>query len=293
MPAFIATFTLLTFAILALWVPSDEHRPVASLTWGFPFAASILVAFVGQMISLPAILWIVLLGVAVRIFRPTSRARPLRLAALGVVIVLAAGMMTHQLPGFHNPTLVASQKFTPDAIGFRLHLNFDKTSVGLILLGLCHPRIHRWAEWRQMFVQAGPIALGVIVGTMALAFAFGYVRFDPKFPRETWLWMWVNLCFTCVAEESMFRGFIQRQLQQMWRNVRGGAWLALGVAAVLFGLAHFAGGVTYVVLATVAGAGYGWVYLRTGRIEASILTHFALNATHFLGFTYPALVSRN
>ncbi len=292
MPAFIATFTLLTFAILALWIPSDERRPIATLTWGFPFAAAIVVAFVGRIISLPAIFWIVLFAVSVRVFRPTSRARPLRLLALGGIIVLAAGLMTHQLPGFHNPTLVAPQKFTPDAIAFRLHLNFDKTAVGLILLGLCHPRIHRVAEWRLMFVQAAPIALGLIIAVMALAFAFGYVRFEPKLPRETWLWMWVNLCFTCVAEEAVFRGFIQRHLQQAWVNLRGGAWWALAVAAVLFGLAHIGGGATYVILATVAGAGYGYAYLRTGRIEASILTHFALNATHFLGFTYPALVPR-
>jgi hypothetical protein len=32
----------------------------------------------------------------------------------------------------------------------------------------------------------------------------------------------------------------------------------------------------------------GCAYLRTGRIEASILTHFALNSAHFFGFTYPA-----
>jgi membrane protease YdiL (CAAX protease family) len=115
------------------------------------------------------------------------------------------------------------------------------------------------------------------------------VSFDPKFPRESWLWMGVNLGFTCVAEEALFRGFIQAQLQRLWRNRPRGAWLALSVAAVLFGLAHAGGGPAYVALATVAGVGYGWVYLRTGCIEASILTHFALNATHFFFFTYPAL----
>lgn len=30
-------------------------------------------------------------------------------------------------------------------------------------------------------------------------------------------------------------------------------------------------------------------YQRTGRVEAAILTHFAVNATHFLLFTYPTL----
>jgi len=41
----------------------------------------------------------------------------------------------------------------------------------------------------------------------------------------------------------------------------------------------------------VAGIGYGWAYRRTGRIEASILTHFSLNSLHFLLFTYPALAA--
>ena len=41
-------------------------------------------------------------------------------------------------------------------------------------------------------------------------------------------------------------------------------------------------------MATIAGAGYGWVYWRSGnRIEASILAHFLLNMTHILLFTYP------
>ncbi|MFZ4115592.1 MAG: hypothetical protein ACOYK6_02570 [Chthoniobacterales bacterium] len=34
---------------------------------------------------------------------------------------------------------------------------------------------------------------------------------------------------------------------------------------------------------------YGWVYHVTKRIEGSMLTHFLLNLTHLLLFTYPAL----
>jgi hypothetical protein len=43
-----------------------------------------------------------------------------------------------------------------------------------------------------------------------------------------------------------------------------------------------------IVLATIAGVGYGWIFWRTNRIEASILTHFLVNTTHILCFTYPA-----
>ncbi len=47
-----------------------------------------------------------------------------------------------------------------------------------------------------------------------------------------------------------------------------------------------------IVLATIAGVGYGWMFWRTNRIEASILAHFLVNTTHILCFTYPALSNR-
>ena len=93
----------------------------------------------------------------------------------------------------------------------------------------------------------------------------------------------------CTAEEALFRGFVQGELRRAWAERRGGSWAALAVAAGLFGLAHAAGGWRYVLMATVAGAGYGWIYDRTHRVEASILAHWGLNALHFFLFTYPAL----
>ena len=176
-----------------------------------------------------------------------------------------------------------------DAIPFTLYLNYDKNLVGLFIIGWGHSRIARATEWRAIFATAAPQAAGVIAVILGLSVAIGYVRFEPKFPAETWLWPRVNFSFVCLAEEALFRGFIQAQLQRLWRRWSWGAWLALAVAAVLFGLAHAAGGVSYVLLATVAGLGYGWIYQRTRRIEASILTHFVLNTVHFLAFTYPAL----
>ncbi len=98
---------------------------------------------------------------------------------------------------------------------------------------------------------------------------------------------WANLFFTCIAEEALFRGFLQRQLAMSLAKFRFGTWIALAVVAVLFGIAHAGGGITYVLLATVAGLGYGWAYHRTQRIEASILLHFTLNSIHILLFRAP------
>ncbi len=84
---------------------------------------------------------------------------------------------------------------------------------------------------------------------------------------------------------------MQKYLMQGLSKIRYGDALAIAVAAVLFGLRHYMGGINYILLATVAGIGYGWAYRHTGRMEASILTHFSLNSLHFLLFTYPALAA--
>jgi membrane protease YdiL (CAAX protease family) len=306
----IVTFALLAVAIVALWLPLPGGRSLVGCAypWLLPFAGAVVGGLATGIVQPVGLIWITAFALATYAFARATRGTgsdsgarsdcPRTDAVLGrrgrvlagvAIIMLSAGLMAHQLPGFNNPRVISATTFSADAIPFRLHLNFDKTLVGLFILGFCHPRIIRATQWRAMAARAWPVTLGMIGLLVLVALASGYVSFQPKFPREAWLWMAVNLCFTCVAEEALFRGFVQAQLQRLWHDRRGGEWLALGIAAVLFGLAHAGGGPAYVALATVAGMGYGWAYLRTGCIEASILTHFALNATHFFGFTYPAL----
>jgi uncharacterized protein len=286
----VAAFLLLTLALVALWIGGEASASTFRRhLWLGLFAASLAAAMAAGIVQPSGLVWIAGFAGATWLFGRAETAPALRVTAAVGIVLLATGLMTHRLPGFANPVAMAAGQITSDAAIYRLHLNYDKTLVGLFLLGWCHDRIARAAEWRRMAVGTAPVAAGLIVTIIGLALAVGYVRFEPKFPRETWLWMWVNLCFTCVAEEALFRGFVQAQLARRWQRFRGGEWAALLVAAVLFGVAHVAGGFAYVGLATIAGIGYGWVYLRTRRIEASILTHFALNAVHFLGFTYPAL----
>lgn len=283
-----AAFSLLTFALIALWFRGDERASVVRrFLWLHLFAGALVVALSVGIVQPVAVVGIAALATAACVFA-RARAWQRAVAALAF-LALAAAFMAHRAPGFANPRLLSDLRLTPDALPYSLHLNFDKPLIALFFLGLCHPLIVSGAEWRQTLTRAAPVAGGLILGLLLVALASGYVRFAPKFPAVSWLWLWSNLFFTCLAEEAVFRGLIQRELQDRWRNRPHGRTLAVGVAAVLFGLAHFAGGPAYVALATLAGLGYGWAYLRTGRIEAAVLTHFALNTVHFFGFTYPAV----
>jgi membrane protease YdiL (CAAX protease family) len=71
---------------------------------------------------------------------------------------------------------------------------------------------------------------------------------------------------TGVPEEFLFRGLIQNTLERAIGRA------ALPVASIVFGLAHLPDP-RYVLLATLAGVAYGWVYLVTRRITASAVTH--------------------
>jgi hypothetical protein len=84
-------------------------------------------------------------------------------------------------------------------------------------------------------------------------------------------------------------GFVLHYLDIYFIRFRYGQYVSLLLVSIFFGVLHYSGGWKYILLATIAGIVYGYIYQKTKRIEASILTHFVLNTLHFLLFTYPAL----
>jgi uncharacterized protein len=127
-------------------------------------------------------------------------------------------------------------------------------------------------------------ALAALGGAVLL----GIVHWDPKWPPQAWLWVLNNLLLVTLVEEALFRGYIQGGLSRRFKRLPYGENLALMCAALLFGLAHLGAGWQWVLLASIAGVGYGLAY-RFGGLSAAIATHFGLNLLHFGLFTYPML----
>jgi uncharacterized protein len=279
-PMTAVTYVALVFAVIALWI--------GRYVWMAALAVAVIAGYASGVLSGLAALWIVLFaGLCLGYDRAKSYASPLLrrvlvgLAAAGL-LVLALLLGLHVLPGFHNFLVLDDVVLSAGAAPYTLYLNVDKTVVGICILGLCYGSLlRRGLDWGRALRRAVPlIAINTVVVAL-FAMALGYLQWQPKWTPLFWLWAANNLLFTCLSEEALFRGFIQREL------TRYGAWVAIAVSSVLFGLAHFGGGWTYVALATAAGAGYGLIYHRTKSIEMAMLAHFALNATHFLLFTYP------
>jgi len=279
-------YVWLSLAIVWLWLPPQVQARSVSSRYGVSavwLAIAIIHAFAIGIVSAIGIAAIAIFGLLCYGYSRQNSASIDALLTAGT-IVCSLALMAHIVPGFSNTLIVRDAVLTPGAVPYMLFMNFDKGQIGLFLLAFGPPLIASRADWVAMLKTALPGAVALIAVLMASALLIGQVRFEAKWPDFLPIWLWSNLLFTCAAEEALFRGVIQRRLQKSSPPVVG-----LIVAAIVFGAAHYAGGVWSVVLATIAGLGYGWVFWRTNRIEASILTHFLVNTAHILGFTYPAL----
>lgn len=212
---------------------------------------------------------------------------PVRLVYWAVLTALSLALALHLLPGSNNPLLVNKLQLAADTVPYTLYANFDKGWAGYcLLLALSTEGRCRKPLWQLLAAAMLLIAL-----TLSLALGLGLIRFDPKWPLFLPQFIFCNLLLTCVAEEALFRGVLQQSLTRQCEQ-RGYSWYwALLLASLLFGVAHLSGGWAYVLVATVAGAGYGWLYRQTGRLWPAILLHFGLNLSHLLLFSYPMLLS--
>ena len=229
-----------------------------------------------------ALLW----GACLAAVRP-SLSTPLRALAWSVVVISAVALATHQVPWIHNLLVLDAVPLSASAADYTLYWNYDKGFAGVLLYAVCiQPQAG--TGWNRAIVATGAIALLTLVAVGVPATATEFVSWDPKWPAILGVWVPANLLVTCVAEETFFRGLLQRQVgRALCGKVPGAALVAVLVAAAAFGAAHIAGGTTYVLLATLAGIGSGAAYHLTGRVEASILVHFTLNLAHLFLFTYP------
>ena len=279
-------FALLLCAVLGLWV----HRAV----WIGAFSLSIGVAYFTGAVTGLAGIWIGILAALAygyRAARDAPRRPAIRAAQLAAGIaffLFALAMSLLLLPGFPRTTLIAESVLSPGAVPFGLGLGFPKVAAGILVLGIINDtRVRSWPELGRVLTLALPVFAVTTGAVMLFALATGFTAFDPKWTPIFLVWVVTNLFFTCLAEEAFFRGFVQAELARPG----GRAWtaIAIAVSAILFGLVHFGGGLTYVIAGVIAGAGYALAYARTQRIEAAMAVHFGVNAVHFLLFTYPRL----
>ncbi|MGE8066719.1 CPBP family intramembrane glutamic endopeptidase [Pseudomonas sp. NPDC089569] len=204
-------------------------------------------------------------------------------------MLLAVALALHGWPGFYNATVIDQVRFAENAAPFSMNLNLDKPLIGFWLLLACPWIIHRQPLLTTLQTTVVNLCLTATV-TFGAATLLGIIEWSPKWPDHAGLWINNNLLLVTVVEEALFRGYIQGGLSRRFEHLRDGDLFAWSIASLLFGLAHGGAGWQWVLLASLAGAGYGLAY-RYGGLAAAIATHFGVNVLHFGLFTYPMLAS--
>lgn len=124
------------------------------------------------------------------------------------------------------------------------------------------------------------LMLGALIFALAVMFAGWRLTSDsrrnrllkiaPRTPQERSLWIVVSIC-AAMCEEIIFRG----ALFELFRGVAGGSWWPAAIAAaIVFGLAHLAQGVTSALLVMIFGLALQALVAATGGLLVVIILHF-------------------
>lgn len=128
-------------------------------------------------------------------------------------------------------------------------------------------------------VATGPLLLALLAIDR---FPVGPLRHLREVTAEVILQMFggasiLQLAVVSIAagfgEELLFRGLAQAGIARLFSDPSG-PWVALVISAVLFGLCHWLNA-TYALLAMLAGAYFGLIFLRTGSLWTPIVAHAA------------------
>lgn len=286
------TFYLLALSILCVF-PYCKMSFIKQPLWLWLMAATVIFGVIESHLNIVGLVAI-LLYIALYHGALNLKSSITRTISAVFFIVSSLALAIHLIPGFNNLPVVINELITSDAIPYTLYANLDKGMAGLFVCAYFFS-MNKMAIKKDVskdikvnVKQPVIIILSTILATLIVALILGIVNVNPKVPNFWLAFMAINLLFTCVAEEALFRGVLQTKLSQLITSTRLKIFAPI-ILACVFALAHFMGGLSYIAVAAVAGFGYGYIFYKTQRLEWAILCHWLVNVCHFFMFTYPMI----
>ncbi|RDE24034.1 CPBP family intramembrane metalloprotease [Motiliproteus coralliicola] len=260
------------FLFIAILTIAMERK-----VWLVFFFLSIASALLLEILEITGVM-IVLAGISIAYYATKQVGWRLYLVH-SLLIIWAILLATHQLPGFNNLNVIEQAVTGANSVPFSMSLNIDKPMlIFAFILLLPGMLVKPPSGNRNIYVVLSVVSL---ISLPLLGCLMGLIKPEISVPSWIILFGLNNLLITCVSEEVFFRGYLQTIFS------RYGQAVALAGSSLLFGLAHFAGGIELIILATVAGACYGLIYLATGRLYMAVAAHFSFNLYHLIFYTFP------
>lgn len=251
-------------------------------------ALILIVCFITNLISITGFLIILgfyFLVYLYKIFENKTTLPRYSYHTLAITILISAVVLyQHLLPGFNNILIFDAIQVSKNGAPFTMYFNIDKTLTGLILLFFVIPQEN---SLKLAFKKAWYLVIIAIFLLIGLALLFNFIKIDFKLYNYFIIWGLNNLFIVAMAEEVLFRGFLQRHLSLL--KIKYSDVISIVISAAAFGLLHWQGGMHYVLYATIAGMMYGLIYQKSNSILFNIISHFLVNLVHIIFFTYPFL----
>ncbi len=278
----ILTYGFLLLTVFLIWFKFKLFGKYP--LWVALLSVALIIAVIFKYIGIVSFIYAIIFGVVMLLYYKTKNII-LYILSLAMCIPLFLHLPFTE---FNNYQFLNAVKITGNATPYSLYFNFDKTLIAIFLIGFgCSiTKIDFVALLRKVLWYL----LLMFITLLIIALILGYTKFEPKIPAFTPIWILVNLFFVCTAEEALFRRLIQDKIEKSFRY-KYSYVAGILISSLLFGLAHFKGGIAYITLAFIAGLFYAYIYYKTKKIESSILLHFSFNLVHFIFFTYPSLSS--
>lgn len=131
------------------------------------------------------------------------------------------------------------------------------------------------------------IAIGSALSILLLAAILLNLSITPKFSHITIVFLAVNLIVTCFSEEAFYRLVVQNPSEKAFSRIWASRIFGVVVASAFFTLTHLSDQLDILAVMIIAGTFYAITYALTRSVSASILTHFSVNALHFMFLPYP------
>ena len=151
------TYGLLSLALIALWFPPKTPKPIPVRLWHILSVVALGCGMVFGNVQLPGLFAIVILRITCYCTTVEHYATSVRIIAGTIMFALSLCLLLHVVPGFLNPKIVTDVIVSKGGIPYSQHLNFDKTFVGLFILGFtCRNLLSKPQAWWSMIKQAAP-----------------------------------------------------------------------------------------------------------------------------------------
>lgn len=277
------SYILIVLSLFSLWL--KKYKKIGNIILGL----SLVLAFISGMINYIGALISIVSAILIYLNLRCKNQKISTLILFAITAIFLLLNYMHILPGFNNLCILKNVHISSDAIPFTSYLNYNSLVLTYFILIFSSEinllnRLNKILPTLKAGVLYGLIAVLIL---LPISYTFSFIRYDFKLTNYTLIFIFVNLIFTCIPEEIFWRGFIQTKIQKYTNSI-----VSVLITSLIFASIHIIfAGIFFATLAFIASIIYGLAYIKTKRIEVSIICHYLVNVGQFIFFTYPILTN--